>query len=55
VKITEAEREQVQQLSITYAGTKPLFLAAGELVKGGKQDRTLLSSLVVLPRPGRRR
>jgi hypothetical protein len=50
VKITEAEREQVQQLSITYTGTKPLFLAAGELVKGGKQDRTLQSSLVVPPK-----
>lgn len=49
VKITEAEREQVQLLSITYTGTQPLFLAAGELVKGGKQDRTLQSSLVVPP------
>ncbi len=49
VKITEAESEQVQQLSITYTGRRPLFLAAGELVKGGKQDRTLQSSLVVPP------
>jgi hypothetical protein len=39
----------VQKLSITYTGSKPLFLAAGELVKGGKQDRTLQSSLVVPP------
>lgn len=49
VSITEAESEQVQQLSITYTGSRPLFLAAGELVKGGKQDRTLQSSLVVPP------
>ena len=50
VKITEAEREQVTKLLITNKSTKPLFLLAGELVKGGKQDRTLRTSLVIPPK-----
>jgi hypothetical protein len=49
VEVTEADQEQVQQLLITNRGSKPVFLAAGELVKGGKQDRTLQSSLVIPP------
>ncbi|MBN1591461.1 MAG: hypothetical protein JW888_18250 [Pirellulales bacterium] len=49
VEITEAKNEQVRQLAISYTGDQPLFLIAGELVTGGKQDRTLESSLVIPP------
>lgn len=47
VEVSEDQQEQVQQLRITNRSSKPLFLAAGELVKGGKQDRTLQFSMVV--------
>ncbi len=50
VEVTEDQQEQVQQLRITNRSSKPLFLAAGELVKGGKQDRTLQFSMVVPPK-----
>lgn len=47
VLITEGKNTSVQQLVISNNSKKPLFIAAGELVKGGKQDRTLQTSLIV--------
>jgi hypothetical protein len=49
VKITEAERESVQTLLVSNTSKRPLFLHLGEVVSGGKQDRTLQTSLVVPP------
>jgi hypothetical protein len=50
VKITERRNATVRQLLITYDGDKPLFIIAGQLVSGGKQDRTMQHSLVVPPK-----
>ena len=50
VKISERDNASVRQLVITYDGAKPLFIIAGELVSGGKQDRTMQHSLVVPPK-----
>ena len=50
VKITEAKREQVRELLVTNKSELPLYLQVGELVKGGKQDRTLQVSLVIPPK-----
>jgi len=50
VVITEARKETVRRLLITNKSDKPLFLQVGELVSGGKQDRTLTTSLVIPPK-----
>ncbi len=50
VEISEKGRGQVTSLLVTNRSDKPLFLHAGELVKGGKQDRTLQSSLIIPPK-----
>jgi len=47
VTITEAKKETVRTLLITNRSRHPLFLQAGELVSGGKQDRVLRTSLVI--------
>ena len=49
VKITEGADERVQRLLVSNRSRKRLFLHIGELVRGGKQDRTLQTSLVVPP------
>ncbi|MCK4626937.1 MAG: hypothetical protein KAV00_16615 [Phycisphaerae bacterium] len=50
VKITEMKQEQVGQLVVSNNSDKQLFLHVGELVKGGKQDRMLQTSLVIPPK-----
>jgi hypothetical protein len=50
VTISERDDATVRQLVITYLGDKPLFIIAGELISGGKQDRTMQHSLVVPPK-----
>ena len=50
VKITESKRAEVQQLLVTNKSELPLYLQVGELVRGGKQDRTLQTSLVIPPK-----
>ncbi len=50
VEINEKGRGQVTSLLVTNRSDRPLFLHAGELVKGGKQDRTLQSSLIIPPK-----
>ena len=52
VKITEDKQERVRRLLITNLSEKHLFIQVGELVTGGKQDRTLQTSLVVPPKTG---
>ena len=47
VTVKEQQQEQVQQLLIDNKSNKPLFLQEGDRVTGGKQDRTIYSSLVV--------
>ncbi len=50
VKIAERPREAVASLQITNDSDLPLFLQVGQLLQGGRQDRTLGVSLVVPPR-----
>jgi hypothetical protein len=47
VKISEKEQEQVGELVIDNRSNRPLYLQEGERLQGGKQDRTIIASLVV--------
>jgi hypothetical protein len=49
VKITEMPDERVSQLRISNLSKWPLFVFGGELIRGGKQDRTVVKSVVVPP------
>src|SRR5690606_1035393 len=42
----------VNELKIENAGEKEVFIQAGDIVKGGRQDRVLTVSLVLPPRSG---
>jgi len=48
--VAELDQGTVNTLSISNTGTKPVFLMAGDLVLGGKQDRIVATSLVVEPK-----
>jgi len=50
VKISEDKDAQVRRLLISNLSNKVLFIHVGEIVKGGKQDRTMQTSLVVPPK-----
>src|SRR5262249_2352461 len=50
--ITERENEQVRALRIENRRDRPLYLQEGERLVGGKQDRTIISSLVIPPKSG---
>jgi hypothetical protein len=53
VTITEQEHERVGALWIDNQSDRPLYLQEGERLIGGKQDRTIISSLVIPPRSGK--
>jgi hypothetical protein len=53
VKITEQEQERVGALWVDNQSDRPLYLQEGERLQGGKQDRTIVSSLVIPPKSGR--
>ncbi|HLW64374.1 MAG TPA: DUF6569 family protein, partial [Gemmataceae bacterium] len=53
VTITEQEQEQVRALLIENQSDRPLYLQEGERLVGGKQDRTIVSSLVIPPKSGK--
>jgi hypothetical protein len=53
VIITEQEDERVRALSIDNQSDRPLYLQEGERLLGGKQDRTITSSLVIPPHSGK--
>jgi hypothetical protein len=53
VTITEQEHEQVRALLIENQSDRPLYLQEGERLIGGKQDRTIISSLVIPPHSGK--
>jgi hypothetical protein len=52
VKVTEQEQEQVSELRIDNQSDYPLFLQEGDRVQGGKQDRTIIASMVVPAKSG---
>jgi len=47
------ETGSVNQLSIENLGTEEVFVQAGDIVKGGKQDRVLSVSFVLPPKSGK--
>jgi hypothetical protein len=53
VTIAEQENERVGALRIENQSDRPLYLQEGERLIGGKQDRTIISSLVVPPKSGK--
>lgn len=53
VVVTEQSQEQVGQLEIENRSDHPLFLQEGDRVRGGKQDRTVPTSVVVGPHSGK--
>ena len=55
VKRTVEVREtgNVNQLEIENRGNEPVFIQAGDIVKGGQQDRTLMVSLLLPAKSGR--
>jgi hypothetical protein len=46
------ETSDVNQLEIENLGDEEVFVQSGDIVKGGKQDRTLMVSLVLPPKSG---
>jgi hypothetical protein len=46
------ETSNVNQLEIENLGLEEVFVQSGDIVKGGKQDRTLMVSLVLPPKSG---
>jgi hypothetical protein len=47
VKVTEKKNAEVQELLIANASGKPCFVQAGDVVKGGQQDRTIARDFVI--------
>jgi hypothetical protein len=55
VKVSEkAEGAEVNELQIENSGDKPVYLQAGDTVKGGKQDRTIAVDTILPPKSGKR-
>ena len=52
VTIAEQDEEQVNSLQIDNRSDRPLYLQEGERLEGGKQDRTIASTVVVPPHSG---
>jgi len=52
VTISEQEQERVGTLRIENQSDRPLYLQEGERLVGGKQDRTIVTSLVIPPKSG---
>jgi len=51
VQVVETGR--VNELEIENSGSEPVFIQSGDIVKGGKQDRVLTTSLLLAPHSGR--
>jgi ARG and Rhodanese-Phosphatase-superfamily-associated Protein domain len=49
---TGGDRSEVNELEIENRSDKWLFLQAGDIVKGGKQDRTIMTDLTLAPQSG---
>lgn len=47
------ETQQVSELEIENAGEEPVLVHAGDIVKGGQQDRVLTVTILVPPKSGR--
>ena len=51
-RVQVIETGRVNELQIENTGDEPVFVQAGDIVKGGKQDRVLTVSLVLPPHSG---
>lgn len=49
VQVTEKDGGDVPRLSVENRGKVPVFLAAGDVVTGGRQDRVVVADVVVAP------
>jgi hypothetical protein len=49
VKVSEKASAQVRELQIENSSSKPCFVQAGDVVKGGQQDRTIARDFVIPP------
>lgn len=54
VSVTEKKQEQVSELQIENKSDRPLFLQEGDRLSGGKQDRIVVSSLIIPAKSGKR-
>jgi hypothetical protein len=52
-KVQVIETGRVNELQIENSGTEPVFVQAGDIVKGGKQDRVLTVSFLLPAKSGR--
>lgn len=50
VKISEGARESVNDLSFVNASDQPVFVLAGEVIIGGKQDRIIGANTIIPPK-----
>lgn len=53
VTVTEKEDAQVRRLQIENRGDRPVFIMAGDVLKGGRQDRTIQSSMIIPGKSGK--
>jgi hypothetical protein len=51
-KVQVTETGMVNELQVENTGDEPVFIQAGDMVKGGRQDRVLVVSLLLPPRSG---
>src|SRR5262249_57259376 len=51
-RVQVLETGQVNELKIENTGDEEVFIQAGDMVKGGRQDRVLTVSLLLPPRSG---
>lgn len=51
-RVRVIETESVNELKIENTGDDAVFIQSGDIVKGGKQDRVITSSLVIQPKSG---
>ncbi|MDX1564201.1 MAG: DUF6569 family protein, partial [Phycisphaeraceae bacterium] len=52
VTVSEKKSATVRELIVVNKSDKPLFLQEGDRITGGKQDRTIYTSLAIKPRSG---
>ncbi|MEK7448499.1 MAG: DUF6569 family protein [Planctomycetota bacterium] len=53
VLVTEKEQAEVRTLQVENLSEQPLFIQVGDVLKGGKQDRTVQASLIIPPKSGK--
>jgi hypothetical protein len=52
-KVVVHETKQVNQLAIENVSTDEVFVQAGDIVRGGQQDRTIAFDMIVQPKSGK--